>query len=432
MNNSEILNILIDWNFWRKDIETGIKRKEFIKRIFEISKTKEIVVIKGIRRSGKSTILMQFCKELITSGIRKEDILIINFEDPRFKGLDLGLLNRIYEVYLSEINPKKEHYVILDEVQSIMGWEKFARYLHENKRINVYVTGSSSKLLSSEYSTVLSGRHLDIEVTPLSFKEYLEFNNINVESSLDISKNRQVIKKEFQNYIKWGGFPKVVLTDSENEKKELLETYFRDIIIKDIVIRYKIKEIEKLENLAKYYLANTSTLQSFNNIKNGLNLSLDSVERFSKYLSEVYLLSFIKKFSFSSKEQILNPKKVYCIDSGLRNHVSFVFSKDFGRLIENIVFNELKKRKMEIYYWKNGREVDFLIKTGLKITKIIQSCWNIEDKETKEREIKGILKAAEEFKLKEGVIITEDFENEEIVGKIKIKYIPLWKWLLKV
>ena len=239
MEKLEILDILIDWNFWKKEIETGVKRQDLVKQIFEVSKTKEIVVIKGIRRSGKSTILMQFCKELIISGIRKEDILIINFEDPRFKEMNLDLLNKIYEIYLTEISPKEKHYVILDEVQSVKGWEKFARYLHENKKINVYVTGSSSKLLSSEYSTILAGRHLDIEITPLTFKEYLEFKGINTNNLLEISKNKLIIKREFQNYLKWGGFPKVVLTDSEKEKKELLETYFRDIIIKDIIFRKK-------------------------------------------------------------------------------------------------------------------------------------------------------------------------------------------------
>ena len=432
MEKLEILDILIDWNFWKKEIETGVKRQDLVKQIFEVSKTKEIVVIKGIRRSGKSTILMQFCKELIISGIRKEDILIINFEDPRFKEMNLDLLNKIYEIYLTEISPKEKHYVILDEVQSVKGWEKFARYLHENKKINVYVTGSSSKLLSSEYSTILAGRHLDIEITPLTFKEYLEFKGINTNNLLEISKNKLIIKREFQNYLKWGGFPKVVLTDSEKEKKELLETYFRDIIIKDIIFRYKIKEIEKLEDLAKYYLSNISTLQSFNNIKNVLKLSLDSVERFSKYLSEVYLLSFIKKFSFSSKEQLLNPRKIYCIDLGLRNNVSFIFSKDFGRLMENIVYNELKKRKLEIYYWKSPQqeEVDFMVKEGLKIDRLIQVCWSIEDKKTKDREIRGILKACKEFKKKQGTILTEDMEGEETIDKIKIKYLPLWKWLL--
>jgi len=239
--------------------------------------------------------------------------------------------------------------------------------MQENKKINVFVTGSSSKLLSSEYSTVLAGRHLDIEIKPLSFREYLFFKKIEVKNALDISQKRHEIKRAFADYLKEGGFPKVTLANKEN-KRDLLEVYFSDITIKDIVQRYNIKEVNKLNELAKYYLTNVSTLQSFNNIKNVLKLNLDTVERFSYYLSSVFLLNFVKKFSYSEKEQILNPRKVYCIDNGLRNSVAFVFSEDYGRLAENLVFNELNKKDSEIYYWKSQKqeEVDFVIKKKQK------------------------------------------------------------------
>lgn len=430
MERSEILNILTDWNLWKKDIDAGIKRKTPLKKIAEASKIREIVVIKGIRRSGKSTLLLQFCKELIDSGVRREDTLIVNFEDPRFKQLNLDTLNKIYDVYLTELSPKESHYVFLDEVQAVDGWEKFARYLHENRRVSVFVTGSSSKLLSSEYSTVLSGRHTDVELRQLSFAEYLHFIGVDVKNRLDLSAKRHKIKKAFYDYLKWGGFPKVVLVQEERDKRELLYMYFRDIIIKDVVVRHKIKEIDKLEELAKYYLTNVSTLHSFNKIKNILKLNLDTVERFSSYLSEVYLLSFVRKFSHSKKEQILNPRKVYCSDTGLRNAVSFVFSEDLGRLAENIVFTELNRRGSEVYYWKKEQEVDFLVKKGFKIAEAIQVCWNIENPEVKERELKGLKAACKEFKLKKGLIITEDYEGAEKIGDEAIKYVPLWKWLL--
>lgn len=430
MEKSEILDALNDWNFWKKDIYTGIRREGLLRRIIELSRTNEIVVVKGIRRSGKSTVLLQFCKELINSGVRKEDILIVNFEDPRFKEFNLDLLNKIYELYLTEINPREKHYVVLDEVQAINGWEKFARYLHENKRINVFVTGSSSKLLSSEYSTVLAGRHLDITIKLLSFREYLAFTGLDAKGNADISAKRHSIKRAFSAYLKWGGFPKVALAQAEKEKRDLLDVYFRDIIIKDIVLRYKIKNIEKLEELAKYYLTNVSALQSFNKIRNLLKLNLDTVERFSYYLSYVYLLSFVNKFSYSKKEQILNPRKVYCSDNGMRNSVAFVFSKDLGRLAENIVFNELNKEGMEVYYWKEKHEVDFITKKRNKILDAIQVCWDLSESETKKRELDGLTEACKQLKLKKGVMITEDFSGEENIGGIKIIYAPLWKWLL--
>lgn len=432
MENSEILNILNDWNFWKKEQEIGIKREDLIRKIKNLSEAKEITVIKGIRRCGKSTSLLQFCKELIESGFEKKDILIINLEDPRFSDLNLDLLNKIYELYLTELQPDKNHIVILDEVQNIDGWEKFARFLHENKKINVFVTGSSSKLLSAEYSTVLSGRHLDLEISPLSFKEYLLFHGIEIKNSLDIVDKRHLLKSEFKSYLLNGGFPKVVITKSEAQKKELLEIYFRDIIIKDIVKRFKIKEINKIEELAKYYLTNVSTLQSFNNIKNVLKLNLDTIERFSYYLVSAFLLNFVKKFSYSEKEQLLNPRKVYCADNGLRNSVAFVFSKDYGRLAENIVFNKLNKEGLEIYYWKSQKqeELDFVTKKKQKVIQAIQVCWDIEKEKTKEREINSMIKACEELKLKEGLILTEDTEKEDKIDGIKIKLMPVWKWLL--
>lgn len=431
MEKSQILDILNDWNFWEKDFDVGIIRENYLLKLKELTKLNEIVVVTGIRRSGKSTLLLQYCKQLIEEGVRKEDILIINFEDPRFRNLNLDTLNKIYEVYMTELNPSNRHYVVLDEVQVIDGWEKFARFLHENKKIGVFVTVSTSKLLSSEYSTVLAGRHVDMRVSPLSFSEFLLFNGLNIKSELDISTHRHKIKRLFNEYLEWGGFPKVVLTKSNIGKRELLSVYFKDIIIKDIAVRYKIKEIGKLEELAKYYLTNISTLQSFNKIKRILKLNLDTVERFSYYLSYTYLLFFNKKFSYSKKEQLLNPKKVYSVDNGLRNSVSFVFSKDIGRLAENMVFLKLAQEYKEIYYWKDEkqREVDFIIKDKSRI-KVIQICWNMDEEETKQREIKSLLKALEKFRLKEGLVITEDLEGKEIINKNIIKYTPLWKWLI--
>lgn len=431
MEKSEIIEILHDWNFWKKDIDAGIERKTYLKRLKELAKMKEIVVVSGVRRSGKSTLLLQFCKSLISGGVRKEDILIVNFEDPRFKELNLKLLNNIYEIYLTELAPGIEHYVVLDEVQVVDGWEKFARYLRENKKVNVFVTGSTSKLLSSEYSSVLAGRHVDMEVYPLSFSEFLFFKGVQVSNKLDIAANRHRIKRAFLEYIRWGGFPKVCLIDKEKDKKELLNTYFRDIIIKDVVSRYKIRESNKLEELAKYYLSNISSIQSFNRIKNILKLSLESVERFSAYLANAYFLSFVRKFGYSVNEQILNPRKVYCVDVGMRNSMGFVFSSDFGRLAEDIVFLELKKSGKEVFYWKSERqeEVDFLLKKGNKI-ELIQVCWNPEKTKTKERELFVLLKAMKEFKLRTALVFTEDYEAEEKIENKLIKYIPIWKWLL--
>lgn len=431
MKASEIMEILLDWNFWKKEIDTGIERAELISRIKRLSGMNEITVVSGVRRSGKSTMLLQFCKSIMGRGTRKEDILIVNFEDPRFKSLDIELLNKIYETYLTELNPNEEHYVVLDEVQVVNQWEKFARFLHESKRAHIFLTGSSSKLLSSEYATVLAGRHVDMDVHPLSFREFLSFKGVLLKDKTDIISKRHEIKRLITEYLKWGGFPKPTLLEKEQDKKELLNSYFRDITIKDIAMRHKIKDIGKLEELAKYFLSNVSSLQSFNKIKNMLGISIDTVERFSRYFSDAYMVFFVKKFSFSEKEQILNPKKVYCIDTGLRNAVSFVFMENLGRLMENAVFLELKRWGKEIFYWKGRKEIDFLVKEDLKVKRLIQVCYDIEDKEAKKRETEALLEGMKEFKLKDGLIVTWDYEGEEKINGKKIVCTPLWKWLLE-
>jgi len=405
-----------------------IERRRYIENLKHLLKTGEIIVIKGVRRSGKSTFMLQFIRK---SGWEQKNTLVVNFEDPRFKNLNLELLDRIYEVYQEELQPDKEHYVILDEVQEIEGWEKFARYLHEAKKVHIFITGSSSKLLSEEYSTLLAGRHVDIEIFPLSFSEFLKFKGVSIRSRIEMMKFRHRIRKLLDEYLEFGSFPKVVLI--EEGKEELSNNYFRDILIKDVQRRFNVRETGKLEELAKYYLTNISTLQSFNRTRKLINLSLDTVERFSKYFSIARLIFFVPKFSFSVKEQILNPKKVYCMDSGLRNMVSFKFSEDIGRIAENVVFLNLLFRNKEIYYWKDhaGKEVDFVVKEGLKIKELIQACWGIEEEKTERREVKSLIKAMDEFKLKEGLVITADEDKEEVVNGKRIVYTPLWKWLVE-
>ena len=435
MRKDEILRILVDWNYWGNYRDESVERGRYIEKLNHLLKTGEIIVIKGVRRSGKSTLMLQFIRK---SGLDEKNTLVVNFEDPRFRNPNLELLDRIYEVYQEELQPDEGHYVILDEVQEVEGWEKFARFLHEAKKVQVFITGSSSKLLSEEYSTLLAGRHVDIEIFPLCFTEFLEFKGVSIRSRIEMIKFRHRIRKLLDEYLEFGGFPKVVLIEEEKGKKELLNNYFRDILIKDVQRRFKVRETVKLEELAKYYLTNISTLQSFNRARKWLDLSLDTVERYSKYFAIARLLFFVPKFSFSLKEQILNPKKVYCMDPGLRNIVSFKFSEDRGRIAENVVFLNLLFRNRnsdrEIYYWrdKRGREVDFVLKRGLKIERLIQVTYVSSEEEVDVREKKALLKASEELNCEDMQVITRDYEAEEDFKGKKIKFIPLWKWLVNI
>jgi len=435
MNNNEIIEILQDWNFWKKDLEAGIERTIYLNKLKSFLKTGQIVTITGARRAGKSFLMRQLTRSLICEGVDRSNILMVNFEDPRFTELDAKTLQRIYEVYLEFLSPEGEVFIFLDEVQEVSEWEKWVRTIHELNKAKLVISGSNAKLLDKELSTLLTGRHIDLVVFPLSFKEYLVFNRIDLKDRLDFVSKRVEIEGFFRKYFEWGSFPEVVLLSSE--RKQILLHYFEDIINKDLIRRYRIRKSERLNSLAKFYLANISSSITFNSLEKFLNISADTVEKFSRYLEDAYLLFFLKRFSFKVKEQEKSPRKVYAIDTGLANTIGFRFSQNLGRLAENIVFLELVRRKvlekndLEFYYWKDSqhREVDFVLKESLNVTQVLQVCWEINRPETKTREIKALLKAMEELRLNEGLVITQDLEKEENVRDKKIRYIPLWRWL---
>jgi len=430
ISKDEIFRILVDWNIWEKEQETGILREDYISRMRQFLESGQIVSIVGVRRAGKSTIMKQYMKILTQSGVEKKDILYVNFEDPRFEGeLNLALLTKIYETYIENLRPNKRPYIFLDEVQEIKGWEKFAVSLHERKDAHIIVSGSSSSLLSSEFSTLLTGRHLDLEVFPLSFSEYISFMGINPKDRLNVAANRMRIGGMLKDYMQKGGFPLVVLTNNT----QLNVDYFRDIIFKDVVRRHKVREVDKVNALAKYYLTNISSQITFNKIRKFLGISVETVERFSSYLQEAYLIFLLRRFSYSLKDQEKSPRKVYAIDVGLRNAVASRFSKDDGRLAENLVFLHLLRNGKELFYWKDKehREVDFIVKEGIVPKSAIQVCWSFEDERTKRREIAALVKAAKELKLNEGLIVTNEYEGTEEVDGIKIKYILLPSFFLE-
>ena len=434
MDKNEIIKILKDWNFWGRDLNTGISRPYYLNKIRDFQKSSHIIVITGARRSGKSFIMKQIAKELIKEDINQKDILIINFEDPRFVELDTKTLQKAYEVYLEFLNPQEKPYLFLDEIQEVKDWERWVRTIHELDKAKIVISGSNAKLLSRELSTLLTGRHLDLVIFPLSFKEYLAFKNIDLSDKFEMVNKEIEIKRFLKEYIEFGSFPEVVLG---GEKRQILLTYFEDILNKDLIRRFKIRKSEELISLAKFYLSNISSLITFNSLERSLNISADTVEKFSHYLEDTFILFFLKRFSYKIKEQEKSPRKVYAVDVGLANTIGFRFSQNIGRLAENLVFLELKRKEifdpnLELFYWKDvdNIEVDFIIKENLKVKQLIQVCWEVDRPETKNREIRALLKAMKEFNLKKGLIITDDYEAEENIKGKKINYTPLWKWYL--
>jgi len=437
MEKKELLEILQDWNFWKKELDTGKERKEYLKQANRLVKSKIIIAIIGVRRSGKSYLMRQVIKKLIEEKKERKNVLFVNFEDKRFAEFYPKLLDEIYETYLEFLKPSGKPLILLDEVHNIPKWERWVRTMQELDKAKIVISGSSSKLLAGELATVLTGRHLDIFVFPLTFKEFLYFKNLEIKDNLDMITKKTEIKRLLSEYIEFGGFPEVVLGE---EKKQLLLTYFDDILTKDIEKRYKLRKSEKLRALVRFYLTNISNTITFNSIKKFLDVTTNTTEKFSSYLEEANMIFFVKRFSYKIKEQEKAPRKVYSIDSGLANAVGFKFSSNLGHSAENIVAIELKKKgtanpNLEIYYWQDlQHEVDFVLKE-VKVKQLIQVCWNIEEYKTRERELKALLKASKKLKCKNLLVITADYEREEKIKSknrtYKIKFIPLWEWLLE-
>lgn len=436
MEPSRIMNILMDWNFWGNYETQLMDRPRYSERMNDLFSRKVGLFILGIRRSGKSSLAELFLKERINKDeIEKKDILYINCEDPRFPPkMGSGDLMKIYETYLTELDPS-DHIIVLDEVQDVDGWERFCRYLLESKKQRVIVTGSSSKVLDDEVSEILTGRHINIEIFPLSFSELLGFRGVD-HGGLDLVKNRIEIKKNFKEYCIWGGFPEVMLSMSEKLRKNLLIQYFQDILIKDVVKRHNISDIDKLEMLAHLYITGICDIQSFNKMRVKISSSLDTVERYSSFLQKGRLFFFLDKFDWSRWKQIDSRKKVYVCDPGFYTMKGFKFSENRGKVMENIVAVELLRRTnedSELYYWRdyNDHEIDFVVKEKELIKELIQvsSVSNIED--LNHREVRSLLSGNKDTGCTNLTVITDELEIVKDFKGVDIRFIPLWKWLLQ-
>ena len=436
MEREQIIETLLLWNFWEKDINVGIPREEYLKQIKRYLGTDEIVTLTGVRRSGKSTLLLQVIAQLIKNNVPRINTVYVNFEDPKFYNfLNIDLLDKIWQSYHDYLKPQGKVYLILDEIQKIKGWENWVRAKYDRKeKVKIFVTGSNAELLSSEFASILTGRHLQLSITPLSFSEFLKFKNIEMKTGkLWLVKNKNKLNNFALEYLRLGGFPKIVLTEDELLRKELLTQYFNDILSRDIVNRHRVKDVGKLENLTLFYSTNFTRKYSFNKIKKVIDfsLSLDSIHRFSRYLKDAFLIDFLPRFSYSLKDQMQAERKVYFVDNGLHNAIAFKFSEDKGKLLENTVFHHLKRQKKEIYYFYEKQEVDFICKQGLEIVELINVCYNLEDKETLLRETSALLEAMRYFKLKESKIIIAEGQSKKITKQgFDIHIIPFYQWAL--
>lgn len=394
--------------------------------------SKKIVSLIGVRRSGKSSILFDMIKTLRVT-IPKENIIYINFEDDRLYPLELAHLDMMLEGYY-ELYPQKRDekvYLFLDEIQAVSQWEVYVRRIYDTLNLQIFITGSSAKLLSTEIATSLRGRTISYEIFPFSFKEYLKFQGIEV--NLHSSKSLSFIKNALASYLKDGGFAETIGEDKSIARK-ILSDYLELIVYKDIVDRYNISNRSLLKILNKYCYTNIATLISFNKLYNdfksqGYKLSKDTIFLYISHLEDAYALFTVPIYRNSIKEEQRNPKKVYAIDNGFKKIYDYAIDKDISKLYENLVFLHLRAKTKKIYYFKQSQEVDFYAKLDDKEV-LVNVSYKIEDGKTRKREIEGLLEAMEYFKLESAYLVTEDEESILEIADKKIFVVPLYKYLL--
>jgi len=430
----ELLDIVAELNFWYKEQDTGVKRDELEEVMTLVDIKDTAAVILGVRRAGKTVLSKQILKKKLET-IKKEQTLYINFEDKKLEPfLNADILDNVYETYRYHIN-KDTAYIVLDEVHNVDGWEKWVRMMLEKKEnVKIIVTGSGSKILTPKLGSVLTGRKITYSLFPLSFGGFLKFKGI--DKGYLPRKEKDSLLRE---YTEFGAFPLVVLSEKPEQKKYFLQELYDDIITKDIMLRYRLREENILRKTAYLTINSFAKYMSIRKTRNSLksimklNVSPSTLSYYLEYFEKSFLFIFLPIFSYNIKDQMQYPRKVYCIDTGLINAIIPRFSENLGRLYENIVCIELKRRGKEIYYWKNPRreEVDFVVKDGLEVKQLIQVCYDIGDENTKQRETKALLNASKELKCKNLLVIADDAEGEEKIKGKTIKYAPLWKWLLQ-
>ncbi len=398
--------------------------RSIYKDLTPLKRAKQVLILSGLRRAGKSILLGQLRDEC------EEKDYAINFDDDRLANFKLEDFQTLYELFVEMYGPQKTFY--FDEIQNIKEWERFVRRLHDQGN-KVYITGSNASMLSAELGTRLTGRHIEINIYPFSFKEYLNYKNQSELKQGNLTTvQKGVLKGLFNDFLHEGGLPEYL----EANNIEYLQSLYQNILYRDIIVRHGIKNPQAIRSLVYYLASNLGKECSFNALKKMLGLSsATTVSDYCAYIQDSFLCYFVNRFDFSLKKQIQYAKKVYFVDQALAYAVGFRFSNDEGRLLENIVFLELKRRGHDVYYHHEKKECDFVLREGLDINTAIQVTMSLENPDTKEREFSGLLEAMKTYGLGEGTIITKDeFKDEAIKHEGKqytVHIMPIWAWLLE-
>lgn len=426
----DVLEKLID-EFQERELPAPVLRDLVLPRL-----PGKATVVVGMRRVGKTWACFQRMRELLTEGVPKERLLYVNFEDDRLLPFTARDFQALLDAHFRRRPGLKDtrSFLFLDEVQRIEGWESFVRRVLDTEKLEVYLTGSSSKLLSSEIATSLRGRSLSVEVFPLSFREFLRFHDPALEPKAPFgARARALLENRMARYLRVGGFPEVQGLDDEM-RRHVLQGYLDVVILRDVVERHHVSNVGALRALLRHATAAPATRLSVNKLYQslrgqGIAVAKNHLYDYLDHLCDAYLLFLAPIRARSERVRRVNPAKAYAIDTGLLEAVSFRMTGDRGALLENLVFMHLRRHGLrpEYHATQAGSEVDFVCESPRGERLVVQSCWSLEDPQTRERETGALRAAMRELRSSKGTIVT--WLEEETLGR-DIRAVPAWKWML--
>ncbi|MCD4748583.1 MAG: ATP-binding protein [Thermoanaerobaculales bacterium] len=399
----------------------------------EVEKLRRVLAIVGPRRAGKTFLMYQLIAGLERDGYAgRRDILFVDFEDYRLTGFDSGDVDALLAAF-QRLAGKPPRFLFFDEIQRLPNWSRVLRTLHNQGRYTIVVSGSNSKLLHPEIATELRGRYEDLLLFPFSFGEYLRLRNIEFTPATRFTTARGRLVAAFEEYLHSGGFPEVVLAPTPAERRKLLQNYFRTIFYRDVVERYNIRARSLLEGLMGELLESHASLFSIGRFEkslkaNGLPGSKRTISNYLQYLQEAFFLIANEKFSHSPRKRLMNPKKVYLVDTGFAA-LGRSFSENRGRILENLVAVELHRRGEKVSYFKGRHECDFVVSRDRRPVEAIQVCWELNPRNQK-RELTGLAEAVRTLGVERLSLLTFNQRNSIEIDNKSVTVLPVWEWLL--
>jgi len=421
---------------WSEELYPEGFHRQYFAKLLEFLPLPHVISVLGARRVGKSTLLKQLINHLIKDKkVQPKNIFFMNLEHPYLTqyAQDVVFLEKVFEDYLKVARPEGFIYCFLDEVQFFKDWPVFVKAHYEQKKVKFVITGSNSSLLSADLMTLLSGRTLPIEMLPFSFEELAREKHLVSNSDIDLVRNKNKLRQLMDDYVRYGGFPEIVLAASKTTASDVLNAYTKSVLYQDVAPRLQLKKPLDMERLFVYLMSTIGTPFSYHSLSKIFDLSDKTIKEYVEAFTDSYLLFPIDRFSYSVKQQVRSLKKCYALDSGHVNAMAFKFSENRGRLLENIIYLELRRRNREVYSYKteNDLEVDFITKNGSALS-LIQVTQTLNNEATRKREIRALQVAMEEMQQKNGIIITLDEEEEITFDDCMIQVIPAYKFLIAI